>query len=477
MRSYRQDSDKNRAGRRPGGRRGSHLWRAAAIVPLLAVTLAACSDLLDVKVPGFVTSDALKDPGLAETMVLSAVGDFECGFTDYMRYPGQWFEEFLNTSASRPDALSSLRSQLVDVYNDPCSSGTGPVWTVMQLPREQAARAVDLIENTYPAGSVQNQDFLIAKARLYEGYAIQLLGEQFCGVTFDGGPLMSREETYAQAETRFTEAITLASGYSGSRAAEAAEVLNAAYVGRARSRLYQGNNPTGVVSDASSVDEGFQLLATYDGSPTRRLNQIPNDMNFGDGIMVQYHYANLTIDTDGTLTVGLGIPDPRVPVVEPGELDARGVFPKRNQMKYPDRGSDMPFSTWREAQLMIAEVQQGSQAVAIIDNLRTNTSGLYETLDESAWPLPTYTGPTTAADIEALVTEERRRELWMQGVEAGDKLRFAGDGTSTGVPFPAPGNRILGYPAWEEQTEYGETVSPGRCWPVPFLERTSNSNL
>ncbi|MBM4185331.1 MAG: hypothetical protein FJ207_14130, partial [Gemmatimonadetes bacterium] len=51
----------------------------AAQVGLFAVTLGACSGLLDVDLPGSATEDALNDPLLAETLVVSVVGDFECG--------------------------------------------------------------------------------------------------------------------------------------------------------------------------------------------------------------------------------------------------------------------------------------------------------------------------------------------------------------------------------------------------------------
>ena len=111
---------------------------------------------------------------------------------------------------------------------------------------------------------------------------------------------------------------------------------------------------------------------------------------------------------------------------------------------------------------MIAEAQQGSNAVTIVNNLRANTTGLYSGLDSSAWPLPAYAGATDAATVLALVTEERRRELWMQGTHSGDKNRFAG---------------TQGYPAWEAQDEYGQAQSAGKSWPVPFLEISSNDNV
>ncbi len=448
---------------RAAGSRRSRRFLGVLMVPLLVAGLAACEGLLEVDVPGFVTSDALNDPRLAETLVLSAQADFECGLVDYIRFPGQWYEEFLNTSQSRPDALSGLRSTLVNVYADPCDSGTGPVWSTMQLPRQQGARAVDKLLNTYPAGSVQALDFLVAKARLYEGYAIQLLGEQFCAVTIDGGPLMSRAATYAEAATRFSEAMTRANAAinAGSRVSEATAVLNAARVGRARANLYMGNNAN-VLTYAGAVTQGFQYLATYDNSPGRRNNRIYESDNIGDNIMPHVHYAKLTLAPNGTHTVDNGIADPRVPILEPpGVLDERGLLQRRIQMKYGGEDSEIPFSTWREAQLMIAEADP-AQALAIINTLRTSTAGLHSELNTSAWPLPTISAATwaglTAAQQLTAVREERRRELWMQGTQAGDKLRW-------------------GYPAWESTDEYGQVQATGRSWPVPFLEVTANRNL
>ena len=449
-----------------GGRTGNRWLLLAAMVPLLAFT-TACDNLLDVSVPGFVTVDALDDPDLAETLVLSAVGDFECGFTDYMRYPGQWYELFLNTSGSRPDGLAGLRSALVDVYADPCDSGTGPIWSVMQLPRQQAKRAINYMETVYEAGSVTDQELLVAQASLYEGYSTQLLSEQFCAITRDGGPLESRAAGFAAAEGMFSKAITQATAALAAGQSGAQTILDAAYVGRARAKLYQGSSP---VADAQLVTSGFQMMATYETSPGRRNNRIVEYDNVGDAIMPHEHYARLTIEADGTLTqsatyvpAGGAISDPRVPIDEPaGVTENRGLLQKRAQEKYSSEGSDIPFATWREAQLMIAESQGGASAVTIINSLRANTTGLYSGLDSSAWPLPTYAGATDAASVTALVTEERRRELWMQGTHSGDKNRFAG---------------TQGYPGWEAQDEYGQAQSPGKSWPVPFLEISSNNNV
>ncbi len=441
-------------------------------VMLFALTLGACQDLLEVELPGSVTADALNNPLLAEVLVNSAEGDFECGFVDYMRFAGQWFEEFQNTSQSRPDALVGLRSALVGVYADPCASGTGPIWTTVQLPRQQAERAISFVRqwaanpNLTPAevAAIADSSFLIAKARLYEAYSIQLLGEQFCGVTFNGGPEVSRDQAYDSAGVKFTEAIAKAteSITANRRTTEATAVRNAAYVGRARSKLLRGNDMPGVVADALLVTAGFQYVATYDGSPARRRNRIHRINNRGNAMMPYRHYTGLTLNTTtGLHAVGSGRADPRVVVRIETFDEPRGTTRYRTQRKYIGDNAPIPFATWREARLMIAEADP-TQALAIINQLRTSTQGLPAGVAASQWPLPTISQATwdalTPAQQITAVREERLRELWMQGTQAGDKIRW-------------------GYPAWEAVDEYGQQVGPGGCIPIPFLETAANKPL
>lgn len=457
----------------------------------LALTLGACQSLLEVDLPGNLTEDALRDPLLAEVLVTSVVGDFECGLVDYMRFPGQWFEESQNSSQSRPDALSGLRSQLVGVYADPCSSGTGPIWTTIQVPRQNARRAIEFIRDmTFSAANLPDTTFLIAKARLYEGYSIQLLAEQFCAVTLDAGPLLTRVAAYDSAEVKFTEAINKGLTVTGARATEAAAVVNAARVGRARSRLYQwqyaGGLAADVVADASLVTANFQLTATYDSNPARRRNRI-YDTQTAKSMFPHRDWTDMRFDANGLpVQGGTGVRDPRVRITvstSATDLDGRGVSFMRRQTKMTARTSPIPFATWREARLMIAEVDP-TQRLAIINQLRTTSAGQAATITTNgsvtgypAWPLPTISAGTwaalTPAQQDTVLWEERRRELYLQGTQAGDKIRWA-------------------YPAWDAADEYGGalrdvaeiddplTTGPETaqgCIPIPFLERQSNPYL
>jgi hypothetical protein len=480
--------------------------------------MTACEGLLEVDLPGSLTEDALKDPALSATLVTSVVTEFECGFVDYMRYPGQWFEEWQNSSQSRPDALSQFRSQLVGVYADPCASGTGPIWTTIQVPRVTAARAVEFIRlfasqgayepansARFPGNTIPDTTFLIAKARMYEGYSVQLLAEQFCAVTLTApsvidppasGGLVTREAAYDSAEVKFTEAIDKILSI-GSTAGDTGRVLNAARVGRARARLYQWQYSSGaaadVIADANAVSSGFQMLSAYEDNPARRRNRLFTSNNQGKAMHPYMDYTNLRIAADGTTTVGgeplqgtAGVADPRVPVtIAPNvatDPDGRGVYPMRRQTKFANRAADIPFATWREARLMIAEVDP-AQTLAIINQLRTVTTGLPAGITTTGWPLPQISAATwgamSIAEQNQTFWEERRRELWMQGTQPGDKIRTE-------------------WPDWDSQDEYSGALrdvatiddpltiasnsanggdDPNGCIPIPYLERQSNAAL
>jgi hypothetical protein len=116
-------------------------------------------------------------------------------------------------------------------------------------------------------------------------------------------------------------------------------------------------------------------------------------------------------------------------------------------MKYTSRATPIPFATWKEAQLMIAEVEGGQTAVGIINTLR----------DFHSLPHFSSTDPT---EIRNQVLEERRRELWLQGTRMGDMLRL-------GIPFPTgitPAGEVI-----VEDTPW--------CFPTMQAERLGNPNV
>ena len=156
----------------------------------------------------------------------------------------------------------------------------------------------------------------------------------------------------------------------------------------------------------------------------------------------------------------------------------RGIIKYRIQHKFPERESEIPFATWREAQTIIGEATTSEVTrVAQINLLRSSSAGLADDIDDTAWILPVYTDGGPAANMATMV-EERRRELWMQGNQAGDKLRWDDAGLLT-PSADTPPDVNDGGTNWELVNEYGEPLSAGsgRCLRIPRLEVLANPNL
>jgi len=91
MRRYSEYIGRRRRTHRQG--RGS---RAIAVLSgILLVGTVACESLLEVEIPGQVEDAALDDPALAGTMVISALGEFECALNTLVPTNGFLTGEFI----------------------------------------------------------------------------------------------------------------------------------------------------------------------------------------------------------------------------------------------------------------------------------------------------------------------------------------------------------------------------------------------
>ncbi len=418
------------------------------VFPLLLLGLApltacgALDDLLEAELPGQVLDDALNNPLLAETLVAGAQADFECGFQGHLLGVEAGFANVFHYTNFQIEMIriANRQARTIEHGIGECTSNRDPIWFIMHRGRTQSADAARRILEEMDPAEVEDLDFLVGKAYAYEGYATQILSEAWCEMVFDGsGQTVTREAGMARAEARFDLAIMHSTNaLSGGRAAEAQDILDLALVGRARSRLNQGNL-AGALTDAQAVTAGFIYYATYETSPGRR------------GGMVDRLEAGFVVHTrDRNLMVG-AVPDPRVPIENIGPHELTGVGDWWVQRKYADDGTDTPIASWREAQLIIAEADP-AQSVAIINLLRSDPSGLFPDLDSSAWPLPAYVDGGAVANAAAVI-EERRRELFLQGVAMGDRQR-SGD-----------------FSDWDTgQSLVNAPIGTITCLPIPELE-------
>lgn len=406
-------------------------WHVLAI--LLLPALVACDALLDVSNPAQVDAADLDNPALAETMVNSALGRFECAFVNYIIATAVLNEEFLH--GSNWVSLSPHATRSIGVRNElgACPSGrssnTTGAWTPLQQARYLAEDGARRIE-AFPDAAVSNKAEMLGWLAAYAGYSTLLLGEGWCEMAYDQGPLHTRQQSFARAEERFSSAISIAQGI-GER-----ELEYMALVGRARARLNQ-DDLAGAAADAERIPEGFVRYAEYSaGISGERENRIYN-----------FHNVTRLVGTNwieyGDLMIG-DVPDHRVPVENTGGLtQSRGV-PFWAQQKYPAADSPIPIASWEEAQLIIAEARP-DEAEAAINRLRSSQG------------LPAY--QPSGEGILADVIEERRRQLFLEGHRHNDRLRHD-------IPY-----------LFTEQNHIGEFLGPVTCIPLGDRERDNNPNI
>ncbi|TVP49095.1 MAG: RagB/SusD family nutrient uptake outer membrane protein [Gemmatimonadales bacterium] len=418
---------KNRIQTRPRG--GMNRVGQAFLALGVAVGLAACDSLLEVDNPGAVEAADLNNPALAATLLNSALGQFECAFTSYVASTSVLSAETINASSWLDINGWGWRGIELETITGGCPAGRNATglgaYSPLQQARYLAEDATRLIEE-FPAAQVPQKDQMLGLLAAYAGYSWALLGEGFCEMAVDTGPLKTRQEMFQGAEAHFDRAIQLA------QAAGNDALQRMALVGRARVRLNQGNMD-GAYADASGIPQGFAWHAEYSTVNGIRENRLFNMNRLNRFISVEPGaYFGLTVG---------GQPDTRVPVVNSGQNGHDGVTRHYFQNKYPTPATHIRMASWFEAQLIMAEARP-TEAVSAINRLR------------AAQDLPAYTGTGSLEDV----LEERRRQLFLEGHRLNDMLRH-------NIPFPSGVNH--------KDQPYG----PITCMPLPEQERRNNPNI
>jgi starch-binding outer membrane protein, SusD/RagB family len=420
---------------------------AAAVVGL--VVACSTSRLLDVNAPNAVPVTIFDSPASANLMVISAISDFECALGSAVTVEGIISDELADSqlgAAQWPYDRRDANTQTNGIYGTSgCASNQGPgIYTPLSTARFDADNALGKL-SAWSDAEVPGRQKFIAQMNLYAGFSYSLLGMSMCGAAFDNGPTVDQMGMFALAEKRFTDAIAAAQGSGQS------DVLNAAYVGRARVRLYQGNT-AGAATDAALVPKGFVYNASTDASDGggRRANRVYAAVQqFGD-----YTVEPVSIN----LKTEAGEVDPRSATITTNSRPADSKSVIYAPTKYSSGATQnntvgdaipLPMARYEEAQLILAEAQGGANAVTIINAMRTAVS------------LKGYTGPTDAASIKNLVVDERRRVLFLEGTRNYDIQRLSLPlNPAVGTVYPRVGGT------------YGNTT----CLPLPDVERFNNPN-
>src|SRR5215218_3294800 len=423
--------------------------RRLALAGVLALALAAvpaCSNLLTVDNPGRVPADALDDPALMPILEAAALQQFQCAFAQYVGTAGMLSGEYLSANAFVDNHPWEWRGA-VEIKGAPgqCPLGTNArtvtfmgFYQPMQLARFQLDDAAARLEK-FTDAQVPNRQKMLTEFAAYAGYAYAILGEGMCEMAIDNGPKMTRAEVLAVAQQRFTSAIALATTISD------ASLKNMATVGRARVRLDLGDL-AGAASDAALVPAGFVRNAEYSEVTPARENRLYNLTVRNDFLSVGPDYRNLTEN---------GVPDPRVKVTElkttsgATKIGPDNATPMWQQQKFVATAgaTPLPIASYAEAQLILAEAVGGQPGLDAINRVRALSS---------IAPLTTI-----PVDFTATVLEERRRQLFSEGLRYADMLR-------KNIPFtPAPGTT----------NRKSQIFGAVTCVPLPDVETRNNPNF
>jgi starch-binding outer membrane protein, SusD/RagB family len=410
--------------------------RASACAALLALPFVGCHGLLDVTDTSRLLASNVEKPAQVDALMNGMEADFVCAYGAFVVTTADISDEFEDTNASGDVwSLDRRRPQAQDNWtgNDCTATMPGPYVPISRV-RWVADNMVKLLDGWTDA-EVSNRQERMARANLVSGFSVYMLGAIMCSATLDVGNEMSTADLFAAAESRVSNAIDLAQ-QTGSD-----DILNAARVGRARVRLYQGDKQ-GALADAQAVPEGFEMDIYPSTATDRMYNRVwsENLLSFNYGVAPESR----------NLQTG-GVTDPRTASYDTHDVTGWSPGDVWGQQKYPSGDTPMPIARWAEAQLIIAEIQGGQTAVGIINTLRDR------------WGLPHFAS-TDETEIQNMVVAERRRELWLEGFRQYDIRRL-------NLPLDPPDGAP--YMPGIKGGSYGSQM----CIPLPTIETFNNPNL
>ncbi len=418
-----------------------------------ALSLSACD--LEVINPGSILDEDLTTRDLMPILVSGVSAEFNdiadgyaftgAILTDDLAGTGSYF----STGQYRRGVFDNENSEGFWEQTHEAAWAAGGAWERLQEVLEGEANSFD--------GS--------ARLFLLMGLAHRILGDNFCDVVYDIGPLQPRTAAFDSAIVALNQAITIGS------AAGASAFVTAAHGGIAQANVGLGNW-SAAVQAASMVPTDFVHNAIY--HQTANSNQVWNESwgraEFGAGATaVQPGFDGAPRAPYTTCGERNDPNDPTAGVTPTGTCTgqgsgahqgAGGLTAHYRQDKYPEQGSDVPIVTGTEMRLIEAE------AALLGGDLATFTAKVNEVRAfHGAEPIeqPATVGtmefPNAEDDAMSILDRERYLTLWIEGRRLNDLDRWQ-------HPF-LQGGTLIG-PGEEPRVS---------CMPVPEIECTLNPEI
>ena len=365
---------------------------AGAVV--LALTLGACKDMLEVSNEQDILDQNLDSPDAVTPLMNGVIGDYALAYANAIDIIGLFGQELIHTGSfpTWREVETGVGTRPSAVGNDVFRNASRAIW-VADTSAVRFRKALPDAEKR----------FELATVLMWGGFAHFMLADNFCEMTFHSGPAVTPKQGYERAKAIFDDAVTVAT------AANRTDVKNGALGGRARAKLMLGDY-AGARADAALIPQGFILRALY-GNNSRENNAVATNtttlIRREAGVNPRFYRGDARYKTD-----------PRTLFRDKGDT-AKGPDPTRQfveQLKYPARDTPIPVFTWQEARLIEAEAEirldNPTRAVTLINQVRT------------AAGLAAYAGPTTTQAVLDQLIYERSAELWLQAQSLNDWRRF-----------------------------------------------------
>jgi starch-binding outer membrane protein, SusD/RagB family len=395
--------------------------RRLASVLCLALIAGSCKDVLEVSNEQDILDQNLDTPEAVAPLMNGVIGDYALAYATAIDIVGLFGQELIHTGS-----FPTWREVETGV-------GTRPSATGNQI-YQNASRAIWVADTSVVRLRKVLPDaekrFELATVLVWGGFAHFQLADNFCEMTFHGGPAVTPKAGYERARGMFDDALAVAT------AAARTDLRNAALGGRARAKLMLADY-AGAKADAALIPQGFVLRAVY-GNNTRENNAVATNtttlIRREAGVNPRFYKGDPRYKTD-----------PRTSFRDKGDT-AKGPDPTRQfveQLKYPARDTPIPVFTWQEARLIEAEAEirldNPARAVTLINQVRAAAS------------LPAYAGPVTTQDVLAQLIYERSAELWLQAQSLVDWRRF-----NISLPL-TPRDKCfeIGQSEWDTNTNLG----------------------
>ena len=365
-----------------------------SLVPMTALLmLAGCSDLLDVEAPGTIADEDLNTKDAIAAIVVGMAFDMAESIDDSIETIALAAGELFHGGSYN---LGDVPTGLIlpeDVNGE---------WGTMHQARWVAEQGVERIRGILTEAEFE-KSFYVARAYLFAGLANRQLGENLCFTAIDGGPREPHTVHFPRAEGHFDEAIRIgqAAGTAG------AQIVTAAYAGRASVRAWQGDW-AGAVEDASKVPVGFVYVGrlSSDGESNilayethDRFEYTVWGTEFQDRPNDPRAPWEIIYNADGTIARG-----------------ANGNTPHYQQQKYEGSGDDIPLVKGTEMLVLRAEAALRNNDIA----------GAFARMNEARahHAMTPLAVPATATEAWRTLHAERAATVWLENRHFWDVRRW-----------------------------------------------------